>query len=230
MPRSKPLLAILWAFVQLGLCQHGTGIEPTSKEEPANDYPQLISHLASPNNKPITKIDARSTVKFPMGYDVEAQKRIAAARQVLHDNIENALPYLVGALDDKRYCMTIDWAEGDGYYNCSVGQICRDVIASQLEVYRDPISFSGPGHWHHYDYSISKEWWEQRKSGRLSDLQIEAIDWAIKRRKTEPKTFMIEGRDRNNEVAELEKLRDSISKSGEPAKPNRMLRMVTRDR
>ena len=190
MSSSKPPLAIIRALVLLGLCQTSTGIEPTSKEQPATDYAQLISQLASPNKQPITKNDASSTVKFPVDYDVDAQKRIAAARQVLQDDIEGSLPYLVGALDDKRYCMTIDWAEGDEYHNCSVGTICRDVIASQLEVYRDKIRFSGPGHWHHYDYRISKEWWGQRKSSRLSDLQAEAIDWVIKRRKTEPEVFM----------------------------------------
>jgi hypothetical protein len=228
MPSARRLLALLCAMVLLGVSRQSTGIDPPSKKEFSTDYAQLISQLVSPNQKPVTENGADSSVRFPTNYDVAAQKRIEVARQTLHDDIENALPYLIGALNDERYCMTIDWMSGDAFYNYSVGQICENVIASQLEVYREKIRFSGPAHWKRYDYPISKQWWDERKSRRLSDLQVEATDWAIERRKAEPKDSIREGRE--NEVAELKKLRDEIAKSGKPAKPRGMLRMVTRDR
>jgi hypothetical protein len=122
--------------------------------------------------------------------------------------------------------MTIDWAEGDAYYNYSVGDVCRDVIASQLEVYRNKINFFGPHDWHRYDYRpITKEWYRDRKEQSLAELQIEAIDWAIKKREAEPKDKV--GEERENEIAELQKLRGEIAKSGKPAKSNGMLRMIT---
>ena len=128
-------------------------------------YADLISQLVSPNKEPIT---GDESVRFPAGYDVKAQQRVEAARQALYDNFEDALPYLVEALNDTRYSMTVDWADGDAYPNYSVGKTCRHIIASQLEIYRDKIKFSGPQHWHRYDYApISKEWRQKRKGRSL---------------------------------------------------------------
>ena len=140
-------------------------------------------------------------------------------------------PYLVEALGDERYCMTINWADGDAYYNHSVGAICHNVIASQLEVYREKMRFSGPPHWHRYDYRpISKEWWQARKGRSLPELQIEAINWALERRMVESKTNIDERG--KNEISELQKLRDEITNSGKPAKPQRqrLYQMVTSDK
>jgi hypothetical protein len=224
MSRCAPITVFCWLWIVLGLSPPSIGKESSSKDKPKRNYAELISQLVSPNKKPTTGVES---VKFPAGYNVQVQQRIKATRQILQDNIEEALPYLVDALDDPRYCMTINWAEGDGYYNKSVGAICKDVIASQLEVYRDAISFSGPHHWHKYNYPISKKWWEMRKGHRIAELQVEAIDWAIKQRMAEPEKEIRD--DRKNEVAELQKLRDGIAKSGKPAKPSGMLRMVTSD-
>src|SRR5262245_11131841 len=201
MPSAKVFSALLCASLGLYWPHKSTANDaPPKGKSPAN-YAELVSQLASPNGKPMTDNGADSSVRFPANYDVAAQKRIEAARQVLHDDIENALPYLVGALDDERYCMTINWMGGDAYYNYSVGRICENVIVSHLEVYREIISFSGPGHWKRYNLPISKQWWETRKSRRMADLQVEAIDWGIEQRKAESKDNIREGRE--NELAEL---------------------------
>jgi hypothetical protein len=202
--------------------------KPKSEEELAKKYRELVRTLVSPNEKPVTRNTSGGSVHFPAEYDVKAQERIKAARQELYDNFEEALPFLVEALDDNHYSMTIDWADGDAYYNYSVGSVCCNVIESQLEVYRDKINFFGPGDWHRYDYGpITKEWYRDRKGHSLAELQIEAIDWAIKKCKAQPKDKVGE---EANEIGELQKLRDEIAKSGKPAKPRKMLRMVTRDR
>jgi hypothetical protein len=102
------------------------------------------------------------------------------------------------------------------------------VIATQLEVYRDRIWFSGPQHWHRYTYPISKKWWEARRGRSLAELQVEAIDWAIAQRMAEPaETVRAE---RADEVSNLRQLREEIAKSGKPAKPSRLQRMETWDR
>ena len=107
--------------------------------------------------------------------------------------------------------------------------MCRNVIASRLEVFRREMVFGGPQHWHRYDYGpITKKWWRARKGRNLAELQIEAIDWAIEHRKAEP-----EDKDRGNrmeEIAKLQKLRNETAKSGKPAKPLGILPMVTSDR
>ena len=183
-------LTVLSRFLALGLTVALSdlviGQDAPSTQQASKKYRALIEQLASPNEEAMTRNGGHSTVTFPTGYDVQAQNRIEAARQTLQDNFEEALPFLLDALDDKRYSMTIDWAEGDAYYNYSVGRVCRDVIASQLEVYRDLIWFSGPQHWHRYDYKeVSKKWLPKQKGRSLADLQIAAIDWAIEQRMAE---------------------------------------------
>lgn len=203
----------------------GWGDEPPPQDAATKKYRDLVAQLVSPNQKPTTDDES---VKFPKGYDVNAQQRIDAARNTLHDNIEQSLPFLIEALDDERYCMTISWAEGDAYYNESVGDICRDIIQSHLEVYRDQIIFYGPGQWNRYSYNlVSKKWFQTRKDRRLTDLQIEAINWAIERRNAEDKSNVPE--DRKNEVADLQKLRERIVKDGKLTKPRGMHRMTTTD-
>jgi hypothetical protein len=229
MSRCLELSLALSVGLLLAFSSRGIAAPPSSKDELPKDYGELVRIFVSPNEKPTAQGGAEPSAKFPAGYDVKAQERIAAARQKLHDNFERALPFLIDAIDDSRYCMTINWAGGDAYYNYSVGQVCRDVIASQLEVYRDRIGFSGPLHWHQYNYGpIDRQWWVARKGRSLAELQIEAVDWAIKRRKAEPKDEV--GEERADEIANLQKLRNEIARSKKPAKSRRMLPMVTSDR
>ena len=228
LPRLR-LFAVVCVGLLFAFTSQAIGEHPSPKDGAPKKCDELVRALVSPNEKPITHTGAENSVKFPADYNAKMQKRIEAARQSLHDNFEQALPYLVDALDDNRYCMTIDWADGDAYYNYSVGQVCRDVIASQLEVYRNEIRFLGPPHWHRYDYGpINKKWWHARKGRSLAELQIEAIDWAIKQRKAEPKDEVCE--ERANEILNLQKLRNKIAKSKKPVKSLRMLPMVTSDR
>jgi hypothetical protein len=216
--------AILGAGMLLVSLQECSGDDAEAKADAKRDYRALVAELASPNNEPTTFKRAGGRVKFPARYNVKAQRRIDEVRRILQDNIEESLPFLVEALDDKRYCMTIDWGDGDAYYNRSVGSICQNVIESHLEIYRDKIGFSGPQHWKKYTYPISKEWWQARKDRSLVELQIEAVDWAIELRKVDD----MEARtDPAKELADLRKLRDEVESSQKPAKPRHMFRMET---
>lgn len=201
--------------------------EPLAKPKEPTNYAAVVAQLVSPNKEPQTYNQDRSWVKFPAGYDKAAQQRIDTVRQQLHDNFEVVLPHLIAALDDQRYCLTINWAEGDGYYNKTVGSICKDIIASHLEVFRAKIEVADSFHSSYYNYPITKKWGEDRKGRSLVELQSEAIEWAIERRKAEPKEARQEGRE--NEVAELQKLGAELKQSGKPLPPRRMLRMITND-
>ena len=215
------------ALVVMVFC-HGFAADPERRPVKEGKYSELIQDLVSPNKPPVTQNRSSGNVKFPVGYDVAAQRKINDARQQLHDNFEESLPYLIAALDDNRYCMTINWADGDGFYNDSVGATCRNIIESQLEVYRDMIMFSGPQHWHKYDYTpISREWWQTRRDRKLYELQIEAVEWAIQRFQTgddsDPRF------EREKQLSDLRALRDSITKARKPTKSQPMHRMATRD-
>jgi hypothetical protein len=191
---------------------------------PDSKYRDLVKQLVSPNAEPSR--NSSGQLKYPNRYDASVQQKISDARHELQDHIEEALPYLVEALDDKRYCMTIIWAEGDGVYNRSVGQICREIIESHLEVYRGKIPVRSPHHWHRYDYEpISKQWWEARNDKSLVDLQVEAVDWAIATRKYDD--VPRETDTRESEIAALTKLRDEIAESQTPVKPSRLSPMTT---
>jgi hypothetical protein len=194
----------------------------------ATKYSDLVQQLVSPNTAPERgSRGGEPWVKFSKDYDVAAQRRVGEARTQLHDNIQEALPYLVEALDDKRYCMTVSIGEGDSFPNQSVGATCREVIASHLEVYREKIRFSAPQQWNHYSYTpISKEWWAQRKDLSLVDLQIEAIDWAIDRITADTKTTK-PPEEREAEIEALKLLRDDLKTSNVPAKALRLLPMKT---
>lgn len=225
MPRFNPYL-ICVVFVTLGLAKGCSDKEPPPKKINHRDFSALISQLVSPNQEADTQNGGDARATFPKNYDFDAQRRIDAARQELYDNIEASLSYLVEALDDPRYCMTINWADGDAYYNWSVGKVCRDIITSQLEVYRDRISYAGPRDWNNDNFPVSKTWWQSRKDYTLSQLQVDAIDWAIERRKTIKGTEGLLEKT-NTEISDLKKFRDEIISSKKSAKPNRMLRMLT---
>jgi hypothetical protein len=223
--RRTTLATLVVAGSLLGLVNFVGGEERSSQDAAAQKYRELVQQLVSPNRRPTTGVfKGGRSIEFPDGYDVGAQKRINAARRVLHDNLEESLPFLIESLNDDRYCMTIDWM-GDEYSNCSVGKICRDVIRSRLEIYRAKLAFSGPAHWHRYDYPLSKEWWKERNGRSLVDLQIEAVDWAIERRMA-----AADSDDRKTEIANLRALRDGLAASRTPVKGNKMLPMVTRER
>ncbi len=190
-------------------------------------YRDLIKQLVSPNVKAESGVRGDAWVKFPKGYDVAAQDKIDDVREELQRSVAEALPYLIESLGDKRYCMTINWAEGDGYYNRSVGEICHEIITSHMEIYRDKIPVGSPRRWHRYDYpNISKKWWEARKGKSLAELQVEAIDWAIATRKADDDDGQFKDT-REDELAALTKLREKIAESKAPAKPQRLLPMMT---
>jgi hypothetical protein len=225
---------VVFASLILPVAMNGTGIPVVFADDlesrPAKELnvAKLVEELVSPNKPPVTQNQSMSSVKFPAGYDVAAQRRINDIRQTLYDNVEDSLPFLINALDDERYCLTINWAEGDGFYNESVGAICRNIIASQLEVYRDTFRFSDSGHYHKYDYKpISREWWQARRDRKLYELQIEAVEWAIQQLEKDDDS---DSRfDKKTQLSDLRKLRDSIAKERKPAKPRRMHKMQTRD-
>jgi|GEM_PF-3570535 len=225
-------LALL-AFATLALYFHVQNCFSQDKEKP-NDttvrYKALIEELVSPNSKPETHINGKPhRVRFPAGYDVKSQERVDDARRALDRSIAEALPYLTDALDDKRYSMTINWGDGDGYYNKTVGDICREIIAANIEVYRKEITFLGPQHWHQYTFpNVSKEWLSKNSDRTLIELQLDAIDWAIEQRGKENSRYARE--DRAQEPKRLQEMRNKLKESTEPLPGSGLLPMQTKNR
>jgi hypothetical protein len=132
-------LALL-AFATLALYVHVQKCLSQDRAKP-NDttvlYKALIEELVSPNTKPETHINGKPhRVHFPADYDVKSQERVDDARRALDRGIAEALPYLIDALDDKRYSMTINW--GDRSTSKRKWQICpRRPRTRAQEIARD---------------------------------------------------------------------------------------------
>lgn len=207
-----------------------TSLNASIAEDTATKYRDLVKQLVSPNTKPKVLGGDKWRVKLPKDYDVAAQQRIDAARTEIHEHIEEALPHLVEALDDNRYCMTVRDSKLNSVYNASVQIICRRIIASHLQIYKRKIRLSGLAHSDYYNYGpFTKEWLAKRKHRTLVELQLEAINWAIQKRENEPEGYRRDGNTGENEINELIQMRDEIAESKTPKKPDGLADMIDED-
>jgi hypothetical protein len=161
------------------------------------DYRELVKGLVS-SNKPI-KYDHEYHLTFPPDYDGKAQVRIEKNRRVLYEHCDEALPFLIEGCTDPRYSLT--WKSDSYADNSCVGEVCLEIVAAHLEVYRKHMSLGTKTEYYAYRFvpritAIGEEvtaekkkeiedWWRGRKGKTLLELQIEAFDWAIKKRMQE---------------------------------------------
>jgi hypothetical protein len=196
------------------------------------DYRKLVDGLVSPN-KPIECDTKKSTFSIDPRYDWKAQERVEANRQVLFEHCQEALPQLIDGCTDTRYSLTVPAAE-EGAYSWSVGDICADIIARHVEVFRSEIRFEDASHWNRYEFVPHcfgesdghvndeskrkfREWWQQHKDMSIRDLQIAAFKWAIEKRHEELKetlndTTADNADDRKEAVNELANLNSALDK------------------
>ncbi|MEN6407658.1 MAG: hypothetical protein ABFC77_14455 [Thermoguttaceae bacterium] len=162
------------------------------------DYRELVKGLVSPN-KPI-KCYGEDQTSFPPGYDRAAQSPIEKNRRILYEHCAEALPFLMEGCTDTRYSLT--WKSDSYADNSCVGEVCLEIIASHLEVYRKHMSLRSKERYYTYRFvpringaigeQVTEEkkkeiedWWRGRKGKNLLELQVEAFDWAIAKRKKE---------------------------------------------
>ncbi len=205
--------------------QTNDGGEPKGNQ---TNYRELIQGLVSPN-KPMQCDNRRGRVSTPADYDWEAQERIEKNRRILYEHCEEALPFLMEGCTDTRYSLT--W-RSDGYAdNACVGDVCLQIVASHLELFRKYMMFDKP---RYYAYTFVpringaigeqvtgekkkeiEEWWRGRKGRSLLELQIEAFDRAIEKRKQERNGLRNGTREQSDATEEIERLvavRDKLKK------------------
>ena len=227
----KTLLAavLFLAACHVALAQQAE-VKDKGKE---TDYRKLVEGLVSPNKPANCPID-RSRPEYPPNYDKEAQARIWKNQQMLSDHCEEALPFLIEGCTDSRYSLT--W-QSDSYCNNScVGEVCLELVASHLEIYRNYLSLPSKKRYYGYRFvpringAIGKkvteekkkeieEWWRGRKSKTLLELQIEAFDWAIEKRIEERNHFFggkhdweVQAAEATKEIKRLVAVRDKLKK------------------
>jgi len=138
----------------------------------------LIEQLASTNSPPQTGIHYPGFITgFPPDYDHEAQDKVDHAIEELSKLGKKAFPLLVAHSYDKRYSCTRSYAIA---WNHSVGDVCFMILEGQVENFRPFYKmWSPPGLGDIHFAGKLAEWWRERETWTLRDLQLEAIDRCI---------------------------------------------------
>jgi len=165
------------------------------KEEPASsgrdgvelpgEASALVEALASPNEAPqIYTIHLR----YPEGYDRQAQARVRAAEEKLRAMGPKAFPALIERLDDTGYSYTECYGT---WRNLKVGEVCFYIIEDQVEFYghdyatrpgADGEEVLKPSYLYTFHTTQHlRNWWEERQDMTLRELQIEALEWNIEK-------------------------------------------------
>jgi hypothetical protein len=102
---------------------------------------------------------------------------------------EEVWPLMVGHLGDKRYSYTIGF--DDTTYNYSIGDVCEQIIHNTLEAgFVRSLNILKGTNLHVKDFEnpelyddaeTLKTWLITRKDRKLYELQIEVLEWIIKR-------------------------------------------------
>jgi hypothetical protein len=241
--RTLAAVVFFFAFCHAAIAQRA------EVKEKGLDYRKLVEGLISPNRAIQCDWDDeadKATLSIPPNYDWKAQERIEANRKLLFDHCEEALPFLIEGCTDSRYSQTAPWSE-DYIVSRSVGWVCSEIIASYVEVFRKDITFNGPFHWHQYNFvprlgyhqynSVTRhlddtiigkkeiqDWWRRHRGKSLRELQIEAFDWAIEKRKEEQERLSQGERDEriSRDMKRLAADRARLSKSEKWLPPTRM--------
>jgi hypothetical protein len=217
-----------WLVVGIVLGQ-GTRAPCGEKLQPptASKIKMLIDALVSPNPAPDEEKLHQEMNKaeggFPANFDHKKQKQVHRACVKLTSLGQQAFPFLIEPLEDKRYCLTTEVA---AYLNYSVGEICLWLIHAQLQPYGYyPAGYSDPrGKPRRPGYvstflksqKAARQWWEKHKDKTLSQMQLEVLDWVIAEEAKRRGDFTDEER------RELQNFRKELLKGGKTLGPDRI--------
>jgi hypothetical protein len=158
---------------------------------PANqlpiDFAKLVDALHNRNEPP--QIVGGWDTAFDPKYDFNEQKRVDKIIDTMMIFTEEVWPLMVGHLGDKRYSYTIGF--DDTTYNYSIGDVCEQIIHNTLEAgFVRSLNILKGTNLHVKDFEnpelyddaeTLKTWLITRKDRKLYELQIEVLEWIIKR-------------------------------------------------
>jgi hypothetical protein len=184
----------------------------------------LVEQLASPNKAPGLGPKDGGVGDIRKGFDWKAQQRVHDAWDELVRMEEKAFPALIRHLDDRRYCTSLSFSY---LVDQNVGEICRMILASQLELFYRQL-----GHDHaaglfevepsyiaaHFnDRKMAEEWTMQHKGKKLQEIQVAVLEWLITQgQKREFSSIVHEA----NALGPLRYLIDHLQKTGKPLPAN----------
>lgn len=207
---------VVIAFAWLGPSLRGAAAEP-------NENGSLVTALRSTNQKP--SIDSTGRYKLPPGFDLTVQSKVLAAWDNLVLKQTEAFPQLIEHCDDKDYSTSVASTIFEHWHNWTVGQSCREIVASNLQPYGTLVTSAlrqnpaGRLHRPHYCFANLRtreqaaQWWKARQNKSLRELQIEVLEWILAEEQKEANKYA-------DDIALLKPRLETLKKSTEPLKPN----------
>jgi hypothetical protein len=174
----------LWAVVAVHCMSSIRGAERDPKEAPrAADVDRLMEALVTTNLPPERQEMPGGgfyKLKFSATFDWTEYARVVRTIKELERIAEDAWPQIVDHMLDKEYCVSTD-RNGSGY-NYSRGQVCYLLACNWLNraycglmPLPPHYNFQGPA----ADPKELQKWCKERRDKPMSELQIEAGEWAI---------------------------------------------------
>jgi len=104
-----------------------TVVPPETRQKSDEKVKELIGQLESPN-LPVNP-EAQWPVSYPDGYDHDAQSAIEQVIIDIKDEEEKAIPLLLSAVKDEKYCLSKNEETLKDY---TVGEVCRQILVELL--------------------------------------------------------------------------------------------------
>lgn len=179
-----------------------------------------VQKLANRSNRPFDQY----VFDPPRNIDRKALADVKAAYDQLSAHFSDALPALIGGLYDKRYSYYQE-VPSNGVFEChNVGEACYDIIVTHIEVYRRHLYVLDGTGVPRTVYFLSEmggveKWHSSRKDKSLLQLQLEAVDWALK----QPRDTRVERSEWDHAIAALRKFRHELAEGKKPFDPKHSL-------
>jgi hypothetical protein len=148
----------------------------------------------------------------PRNIDRKALADVKVAYDSLSSHFPESLPSLIGGLADRRYSYYQEVPSNGAFVCHDVGHACYEIISAHIEVYDlTLLDRTGVPRTVHFLSAMGgvKKWYDSRKGRDLFDLQLEAIDWALK----QPRDERIARAEWQNAIAALQRFRDEFAKN-----------------
>ncbi|XZE44084.1 hypothetical protein SH467x_003672 [Pirellulaceae bacterium SH467] len=144
---------------------------------------------------------------------------VKRAYDKLFANAPEALPALIDSLKDERYSYYQESQSGAIICH-TVGDACLSIIVANVEIYRKHATVldrTEKPRTVHFIAAMGgpEKWLAERKNRSLFEMQREAVEWALKQPKPEPRELVAD-EDWNKCIKELKQFYEAFNKAAKP--------------
>ncbi len=178
----KILLLVLTCLAAQRLAAQETSraSDPPTRDQIAKWISELANTKPQPSESPYV-------LSSPRNADRKALSVVKNAYDNLCINVVVAIPQLIDGLKDKRYAFYQESSSGAFVFH-DVGYACYCIIVDNIEIYQPFITvvdeFERPRTVHFVsEMGGIEKWYSTRRNKTLFELQLEAVEWALKQSK-----------------------------------------------